>query len=355
TAHLTVLLLAFAVLLLVGTDFSPTSVTPPSLTLPEHALQRPAALPASRIGHVGGPSKPVGVLASPPMGPPGILTRMAVPTTTIPVRPRRDVITYTVQPGDTIFGIAGAFGLAPETIYWANSETLHDNPHLLRPGMVLYILPTDGIYHTVQAGETVEGLAEKYGVEPEAILNAEWNHLKRGQPLQEGQKLVIPGGKREFVVWQLPKYASSGVRGRGNTGLCRGPFTGGIIGRGIFTWPTAGRRISGWYFRDRRNPAHGGIDIGLRLGDPVYAADNGLVVYAGWNTWGYGNLVVIDHGNGWQTWYAHLSQVNVSCGQSVWQGGIIGLGGSTGNSTGPHLHFESRYEGKPADPLSLLP
>lgn len=287
----------------------------------------------------------------------GIITRLALPQTTIPERSRSNVITYTVRSGDTVFGIAEKFGLTPYTIYWANTGTLEDNPHRLAVSMVLNILPVDGVYHTVSAGETVADLAEKYSVETEALYN-EWNPLEEGEPLTPGTQLVIPGGQREFVVWQLPQTVSSNAGNsinRGRAGVCLGEYSG-LPGRGWFDWPTASRRISGWYFRDARNPAHGGLDIGLRTGDPIYAADGGVVIFAGW--WGangYGYLIVIDHLNGRQTWYAHLSQVNVVCGQQVSAGSVIGLGGSTGWSTGPHLHFEIRENGTPYNPLSYLP
>jgi LysM repeat protein len=282
-----------------------------------------------------------------------VVRRLAQPHTTYPDRPRTSVITYTVQPGDTVFGIAQMFGLTPHTIYWANSDVLHDNPHLLWPGMVLNILPVNGVYHTVEAGETVASIAEKYNVDPEVIYN-EWNDLEEGQPLEPGMKLVIPGGTREFLVWQLPKYSNLRGAAAAGAGVCALPSIG-LRGYGWFVWPTDGRRISGWTFHDPRNPPHTGIDIGLRTGDPVYAADNGVVAYAGWNDWGYGYLIVLDHGNGFQTYYAHLSAIWVVCGQSVYQGTAIGAGGSTGRSSGPHLHFEIRYNGIPQDPLYYLP
>jgi murein DD-endopeptidase MepM/ murein hydrolase activator NlpD len=277
------------------------------------------------------------------------ITHLALPQTTIPERTRAEVLTYTVESGDTIFGIAEKYGLTPYTLYWANSETLEDNPHRLSVGMVLNILPV--------AAETVEGLADKYSVDPEALYN-EWNSLERGQSLTAGMRLTIPGGKREFVVWQLPKTVAStgaGTVNQGRPGMCVGSY-GGLPGRGWFDWPTAGRRVSGWYFRDPRNPAHNGTDFGLANGEPVYAADGGIIIFAGWwGASGYGNLIVVDHLNGWQTWYAHLSQVNVVCGQQVNAGEVIGLGGSTGRSSGPHLHFETRLEGVPYDPLAYLP
>jgi murein DD-endopeptidase MepM/ murein hydrolase activator NlpD len=119
-------------------------------------------------------------------------------------------------------------------------------------------------------------------------------------------------------------------------GVCMGPFTG-PVGSEAFIWPAGNHYLSGYNFNWRNHP---GIDIATQLGDPIYASDTGVVVFAGWNSQGYGNLVVLDHGNGWETLYAHLSQFNVDCGQAVYQGNVIGYAGSTGNSTGPHLHFE---------------
>jgi murein DD-endopeptidase MepM/ murein hydrolase activator NlpD len=126
---------------------------------------------------------------------------------------------------------------------------------------------------------------------------------------------------------------------------------GGLPGTGTFIWPTpkhwvSGNNYAGW---------HPGIDIAARLGDPIYASDNGVVIYAGWNSWGYGNLVVVEHGNGWQTWYAHNSEIYVGCGQNVYQGSVIAAAGSTGRSSGPHLHFETRFQGTLPNPFNVLP
>ena len=121
-----------------------------------------------------------------------VLNRLALPHTTIPERPRSTVITYTVQPGDTVFGIAASFGLTPHTIYWANSDVLQDNPHMLWPDIVLNILPVNGVYHSVSAGETVASIAADYGVDSDVFFN-EWNPIERGQPLQAGMNLVLPG------------------------------------------------------------------------------------------------------------------------------------------------------------------
>lgn len=120
-----------------------------------------------------------------------------------------------------------------------------------------------------------------------------------------------------------------------------------------FIWPSPRRGISGWYFHDPENPSHNGLDIAAALYDPIVAAAGGVISFAG-SSGGYGNLVLIDHGDGWQTWYAHFSYISVTTGQEVEQGQTIGAAGSTGYSTGPHLHFELRYEGRAVDPLVYL-
>jgi murein DD-endopeptidase MepM/ murein hydrolase activator NlpD len=135
-------------------------------------------------------------------------------------------------------------------------------------------------------------------------------------------------------------------------GACEAPFDG-PVGTETFMWPASNHYLSGYNFSWRYHP---GIDIATQLGDPIYASDTGVVVFAGWNSQGYGNLVVLDHGNGWETLYAHLSEFNVDCGQAVYQGDVVGYAGSTGNSTGAHLHFEilNDTDGR-VNPWSYLP
>ncbi len=123
------------------------------------------------------------------------------------------------------------------------------------------------------------------------------------------------------------------------------------MGNGFFIWPSAVHMISGNHY----GPRHNGIDIGAGIGSAIFAADSGTVVYAGWLNGGYGNFVMIDHGNGFSTWYEHLENIQVNCGDNVFQGSVIGTAGSTGNSTGAHLHFEIRYGGMPVNPWDYLP
>ena len=271
--------------------------------------------------------------------------------TTLPNRNARyDVIQYTIEAGDSIFSIAEKFNLKPETILWGNRYTLGDDPHFILPGQTLNILPVDGVYHQWSAGEGLNGVAEYYGVTPEDIINWPGNHL---DPEEIGDyaypnippetMLVIPGGTGTYTDWRTPRITRDepATAKHLGPGACTGSYDG-VTGTLNFIWPTTRRLLSGFDYSPETN--HYGIDIGGDAGNAIYAADTGVVVYAGWNDYGYGEMVVIDHGFGWQTLYAHLSQVNVTCGQEVLKGETIGLMGSTGKSTGPHLHFEMRSD-----------
>lgn len=283
--------------------------------------------------------------------------------TNIPNRPRLEVITYTVQPGDTVFGIAEKFNLNPKTILWGNPYTLRDDPHRLTVGMELNILPVDGVYYEWQGTENLNTVAAFFNVEPEVIVNFPGNHLDpdtigdyNNPNIEPGTWLVVPGGSRLFTSWSAPigvTRSNPAVARVMGEGAC-GPVSGGAIGYGTFIWPTRAHYLSGYDYSPDTN--HYGIDIHGTLNEAVYASDAGVIVYAGWNDYGYGNLILIDHGNGWQTLYAHLNGINVVCGQSVGQGEVIGALGSTGNSSGPHLHFEimSSQYGK-VNPWNFLP
>lgn len=289
------------------------------------------------------------------------IARKAHLHTDVPSLPRTDVIKYIVQKGDTLFGIAEKFGLKPETILWSNQFVLGDNPHNLIPGQELNILPVDGAYHRWSAGDGLNGVAKFFHVTPEEIINYKGNHLDPGAigdwshpNIEVGTWLIIPGGTREFVSWSAPVIPldDPGVAKVLGPGVCK-DVTAGAIGAGTFVWPADHHFLSGFDYNPAAN--HPAIDIDGDEGDPIYAVDNGVVVYAGWNNWGYGNMIVINHGNGWQTLYAHLSAIYVTCGQSVWQTNIIGAFGTTGNSSGPHLHFEMMYKGAKVNPHNYLP
>ncbi len=290
------------------------------------------------------------------------ITRLSQIHTTIPSRPRTEIITYTVKIDDNVFSIAEMFGLKPETILWGNYDTLADNPELIHAGDVLNIMPENGTYHKWSAGEGLNGVAHGYHVTPEVIVNWAGNHLDPktlgdySHPnIEAGTMLFVPGGSREFVTWSAPRISrdNPGVAKILGPGSC-GTIMDGAVGTGTFIWPANNHWLSGYDYSPSTN--HFGIDIAGGLGDAIYASDSGVVVYAGWNDWGYGNVVVIDHDRGWQTLYAHMSALNVGCGTSVNQGDVIGYFGSTGNSSGPHLHFEMLSEsyGK-VNPWNFLP
>ena len=282
------------------------------------------------------------------------ISRLPNPHTTFPTRPRAEVITYIAQPGDTLFSIAEQFNLTATTIIWSNWEAFQDIPWLVRGGTAFYILPTDGAYHTVSAGETAESIATTYDVEPAALLN-QWNDLYRGNQPKVGQRLVIPGGRGKEIDWHpLVMYPTSGPD-KYSVGACDTTMVIGPSGHGWFTYPTGQTEVSGWVFHDWRHPSiHIGIDYDCDQGDPTYAADNGVVTMAGLNgTYGY--MVEINHGDGFITRYGHLSTIDVKCGHPVFQGSSIGTCGSTGWSTGPHLHFEIRHNDVPLDPEIYLP
>ena len=285
---------------------------------------------------------------------PSRLVRQSPLRTTLSQGSRIEVIRYTVQSGDSVFGIADAFGLTPETILWGNYEELQDDPHSLRPGIELNVLPVDGVYYQWQEGDSLDGIAGSFSVDADAIMSWPGNGIDPvNQTVEPGAWIVVPEGVRAFQQWLVPTIArgAAGVGTAYGSGGCVGDFSGGAIGTGGFIWPTSNHYLSGNDYWS----GHLAIDIAAGLGASIWAADSGVVVYAGWSNNGYGNMVMLDHGNGWQTLYAHLSSVNVTCGQSVGQGQLIGLGGSTGNSTGPHLHFETRFEGGFVNPWYVLP
>ena len=292
----------------------------------------------------------------------GGIPRLAQVHTTIPSRPRQEVVKYLVQEGDTVFGISEKFGLDPETILWGNYYILLDDPHALKPGQELNILPVNGTYHEWQQGEGLNGVSEYYGVTPEDIINYPANNLDAATigeytnpNIKPGTWLIIPKGRREFVSWSAPlgvtreNAAYARVLG---AGACD-PVSGGAVGFGTFVWPSSKHYLSGFDYSPKTN--HWGIDLAGNGGEGAYATDAGVIVYAGWNNYGYGNMVMVDHGNGFQSLYAHLEQIYVGCGQSVGQGDAIGAIGSTGRSSGAHLHFEIMTATVKINPYDVLP
>jgi murein DD-endopeptidase MepM/ murein hydrolase activator NlpD len=266
------------------------------------------------------------------------LFQAPVPHTTIAERDRMEVITYTVQPNDNVWAIAQGFGLKAETVLWANPE-LESKPDLLSVGQKLFIPPIDGIYYTVQKGDTLEKLAKDYKTTAEKIVAFKANNLQEPYTLAPGQRIMLPDGRKKISPLQniYPMtYVGNAPKGAPK-------------GSGRFAWPTRGTLTQQFW------SGHSGIDIANRKGTPIYAADDGYVVLSGRDTWGYGNQVVIDHGNGYKTRYAHLNTILVKAGATVKKNQQIGTMGNTGRSTGPHLHFEVIYNGVMRNPLGFLP
>ena len=289
--------------------------------------------------------------------------------TNIPERPRYEAVNYRVSVGDAMFSIAKEFNIKPETILYSNGDVLEDNPHNLRPGMELVIPPVDGLYYEWQDGDTLESVAQKFEADVNAdekvnqddvellvdnILGFPGNDLDLTDPeIEPGTRIMIPGGQRELVDWTkfIPTYGRSNSGSTGTSDFGGNACGGGPVGSG-FVWPTQGAHtISG----NGYGPGHLGIDITGNVGDPVLASGSGVVTMAqGGYNYGYGNVVQIDHGNGYVTVYAHLDTIGVSPCSSVFAGQFIGTVGNTGNSFGSHLHFEIREGGSNINPLFVV-
>jgi LysM repeat protein len=241
---------------------------------------------------------------------------------------------YTVHDGDTLSGIASMFNVSVNTIIWANDI----KGRVIHPGDVLVILPVTGIKYTVAKGDTIASIAKKYKSDADEI--ASYNELSGDSSLAVGSSIIIPNGEAPAVVTTVKVKSPSGTVSIPKVGTtAKLHDAGGPDYNYYYTWPLLGGVIT--------QGLHGynAVDIGAPKGTPIYAAAAGTVIVAknndAWNG-GYGNYVVIQHGNGTQTLYAHASDVLVSPGDSVAQGKTIGLVGKTGEATGYHLHFEVR-------------
>lgn len=261
------------------------------------------------------------------------IIKQEVGTTELEGQARTKPEVYVVQPGDTVTAIAHKFGVTVNTILWENNLTAYS---IIKPGKELVILPATGLTHKVAKNDTIAKLAKLYQVEPEAILEA--NGLTEEKGLTIGQIVFVPEGLKPKPTPAVRYYQPS----RQFVAAPRG---------GNYIWPTASYRIT-QYMTWR----HFGLDIGNRSGEPIYASADGEVVISSQGKWngGYGNQVVIDHGNGVQTRYAHNSYNLVKVGDRVTQGQPIAAIGSTGRSSGPHVHFEIMIEGRRENPLNYL-
>lgn len=265
-------------------------------------------------------------------------------------RPRHGIIQYVVQPGDSAWSIAQKYNLKPETILWGN-EGLSYIAANLSVSTTLNILPTDGVLHTITEADDWDRIELLYGVPMTTVVSYPANDYPLQGPfdLELGKQLIIPGG-RSTVFWIDPGPQVVEGLGRKSPGYYSGPLVG--MGTGYFIWPVAPPIVLNQDYWD----AHPAIDIDVYFRQPIFAADSGTVIFSGMSKAGYGNLVIIDHGNDFWTYYAHNEANLVYPGQGVLQGQQIAEGGTTGNSTGYHLDFRVRYKaGNFHNPMLYLP
>ncbi len=233
---------------------------------------------------------------------------------------RTAIIQHMVAEGETISEIAEKYGLKAATLIIENGL---GSQGLIRPGQVLRILPVNGITYKIKKGDTLEQIAKKYSSDTQKIM--EINGFYEAGQLAVGMQIVLPDGK-------LPLPPP--VRTVGSIKNIFQPSSTAALAN--LLWPAGVRRVTQYW----KGTAHTGVDIAGPVGTSIYAADDGVVIYAGWNSGGYGNMTLIDHGNGLYTRYGHAKKLLTKVGQVVHRGDVIALMGSTGRSTGPHLHFE---------------
>ncbi len=330
----------------------PEDVGPP-VTAP---YQPPPALSAAARAALL--ATPLAAPASLPFAAASLPRALLLPYTTIPERPREAIIEHVVQQGDTLESIAAQYDLLTETLAWSNNRRYIQ---VIYPGERVVVLPVDGVYHFVRGAQTIAEIAARYGVEPMDILDSPFNKLATGTTAQtvlsSNTRLIVPGGVGEAIVWtptviikQGSGSSADGLTGAtiafygggGSCGAVVNPGGGAAwvrpVALGSYTW------VRGYSL------IHSGVDLAAAPGTPVYAANGGRVIFAGWNDYGYGYTIVLAHGP-FLTLYGHLSEIHVSCRQDVGPGQLIGGVGNSGNSSGPHLHFEIRYGvASPKDP-----
>lgn len=250
-----------------------------------------------------------------------------------------EIIAHVVEEGETISSIAQRYGLEADTILWENDLTATSK---IKPGDELNILPINGVRHKVQRGETIYSIGKKYSLDEsqvQVIVDYPFNEFLNDETfeLATGQYIMVPEGikvtKSAPVISRTAKIT---------------PDAGSVTAMGSFVWPAAGKITQGYSFY------HKAFDIANRSGGSILAADGGTVVAAGWDPSGYGNKIIVDHGNGFVTLYGHLNLIQVVAGQRVGRGDVVGQMGSTGRSTGTHLHFEIRQGGVLLNPGSFL-
>ncbi len=256
---------------------------------------------------------------------------------------RTQLVEYLVKPGDTLGGISEKFDISLATLLWANNLNTRS---YIRPGQTLQIMPVSGVLHTVARGETVSKIANTYNTDAGKIVA--FNKLQKdGADIIIGEKLIIPDGKKPTPkrTYTAPSRTFTALRNV----AAPPPSVSAPAGSG-YLWPTNVRTITQYY-----GWRHTGLDIAGPVGSPLYASRGGTVTKSkcGWNG-GYGCMIILDHGGGVTTLYGHASQLYVSVGENVVQGQTIAAMGSTGRSTGSHIHFEIRVSGRRGNPLQYI-
>lgn len=267
-----------------------------------------------------------------------IIPQRNIALTIIPENRKNESIAYVVQPGDTLSGIGNKFKISVDALMYVNGLS---DASFLKAGQSVTIPPLAGLIHKVKSGETLESIAAKYGVSAQNI--ADFNYILDSSKLTIGIELVVPGAKvpAPVIVPVIPTQFNAG------------PIIDTGASRGWCIWPTSARIITTyftWY--------HNGVDIANPTGyvnlPPLWSCAAGTVVRAGWDPWGLGLHVRISHGSGYETVYGHMSRIDVEVGERVSQGEQVGIMGSTGHSTGPHVHFMVKYKENPQNPLDYI-
>lgn len=251
-----------------------------------------------------------------------------------------EIVKYIVKQGDTLESIAKAYNISANSIVESSGISKED---LLKEGQELIFPSITGVVHKVKDGDTLWDISSVYKMEIDKIVSI--NDMKSPDALKIGQQLIIPDADKVKLIENQNDMSGIKVASRSGSSVSAKPS---IIGM----WPVSGS-VTSW-FGSRWGGFHKGIDIGASTGTAVYAFSGGKVVFSGWDSGGYGYLVIINHGNGIETYYGHNSKLFVSAGQEIQSGDRIASVGSTGDSTGPHCHFEVRRNGTPVNPVNYL-
>ncbi len=258
-------------------------------------------------------------------------------------------LTHEVLPGESLYGIAEQYGIEPQYLLWNNSE-LTTNPDLLYIGATVLVPGVNGIVYDVRLGDTIIAIAATYAIDADAVVGFAPNDLASADTIIEGSVLVLPGGVPPPPPVPEPLDLPTQGPVPAGIGVAFGPAPVASVG---YVWPVAGTLWGGC--GPRWGSFHKGIDIGANAGTAVTAAASGQVVLSTFSDNGYGSYVIVQHADGSQTLYAHLSDRYVVLGQYVNQGDILGAVGCSGWCNGNHLHFEIAIGGGVVNPLSYLP